>query len=156
MSRDIGLVSQLVSKEIRNSRGFRTAIRILADIGCVHHIASMFAKRIFTIKYLPALVTTVFLRPSAMVAVREPDDALVASWDRTVKWHMFRHERVKFQLIELSKFQSASLMITYQGQVTGSLTSGAVYVDDVAEIQELLGGIEWSVARGTGSSVIEH
>lgn len=157
MSRDIGLVSQLVSKEIRNSRGLRTAIRILADIGCVHRIVSMIVKEKFAIKRLSALGTTVFHRPMAEDVMGAAHvDALVASLDRTGERFVCRQARVTFQLMERSKFQSAPLVITYQGQVTGSLTSGAVYVGDLAEVKKLLGGIEWSVAGGTGFSGIEH
>ena len=87
MSRGIGLVSQLVSKEIRNSRGLRTAIRILADIGCVHRLVPMIVKGIFAIKHLSALGTTIIHMQieEVIVAVPEPAEPLVASLDRTVK-----------------------------------------------------------------------
>ena len=41
MAGDVGLVTQLMSKEIRESSRFGSAIRILADIGCMHGIVSM-------------------------------------------------------------------------------------------------------------------
>jgi hypothetical protein len=132
MTRDIGLVGQLVSKEICNSCGLGGTVGIFANIGRVHGNTSMIVEEGFARKYQSTLGTTVFLWPMSILEMTKQvitAQTLLTSWNCTADRFVLRIDRVFLQLLECSELDPTSFMVAYKGKMTASRAPCAVYIE---------------------------